>query len=185
MKDGSMSTMALEIALDATHNAGTGMPVSGRIRSGFHVGKLASRWRNSCVNHAVGRTHSSSDTMDRSKADRPHWRSNGPREAYMTFWDIRNRPMDQLADGCSLDRDPQVKHTQQRDHKRLKQASGSRWLLVLSYRIQHNPKEAKRILALLLSVLIAKPEEEVKIHNKKQVFRLALPGKAWAMSTST
>ena len=66
--------MALEIALAAIPQCRSGTPVSRRIRSGFHVGQVASWMAIQLLTTAVIQ-HSCSDMMDqpmiRSMIDRP------------------------------------------------------------------------------------------------------------------
>jgi len=56
--------MALEIALDTTPQCQTGAPVSGRIRSGFHVGQVAQWMAIQSLTKAVIH-HSGGDRMAR------------------------------------------------------------------------------------------------------------------------
>jgi len=65
------------------HNAETGTPVSGRISSGFHVGKASLMVSIPFVNHAVnfGSTVVVTGWMDRSKKRSTLRDRNGPREA--------------------------------------------------------------------------------------------------------
>ena len=74
-------TMAIGIALAATPQCRTGTPVSTRIRSGFHVGQVASWMAIQLLTKAVIQ-HSCSDRTDQPKIDDrstlgPEWSEGG------------------------------------------------------------------------------------------------------------
>ena len=65
--------MALEIALAATPQCQTGTPVSGRIRSGFHVGQVASWMTIQSLTKAVNHDSCSDRASQSIKAEIDPW----------------------------------------------------------------------------------------------------------------
>jgi len=111
-----------------------------------------------------GKTHSCSNRTNRSMTDRPLEIKWCKREAQMTFRVIRNKATGSagswlqhspLALAATI---PSEAHSEK--GTQTTQASGPCWTLVLSCRIQHKPNKAQHMLALLVSVLIAKRVEK-------------------------